>query len=494
MPQQQSNEALVELARRELSRRHLLEYVKYMFQGYDASWHHKYMCEKLEQVEAGTIKRLMLFLPPRHGKSELGSVQFPAWYLGRNPSKEIINCSYTADLATDFGRRVRNAVSSENYKNVFTTSLSVDSTASNKWHTTQEGSYISTGVGGPLTGRGADVLLIDDPFKNRQEADSPIIREQVWNWYISTAYTRLSPQGAVILIMTRWHDDDLAGRLLHEKQKGADQWEVISFPAIATQDDKVDGQVVRKVGEALWPTRFSLERLMATKAVLGSYDWSSLYQQSPLDESSIEFKKEWMKERTEDEVDKLNTRRFLTVDTAGPMTSTSDYTGWVDNRVDMEGNWNLIAKKYKMTSADLVEMIFLAHDKYHYEKIGIEKTIYLDSLKPFLDLEMMKRKKMLPIVELKHGGRSKELRIRGLLPRYQAGRVFHVKDQCDDLIPQLLRFPKSAEDDVMDAAAYQDQVAEAPFGWGKDEFALRDGTGVSSKTEAFDKFNPMGTF
>ena len=485
----QTTPELKELAQRELARRRLLPYVKYMFPTYDANWHHELMCEKLEQVEAGTIKRLMIFMPPRHGKSELASVQFPGWFLGRNPNKEIINCSYTADLATDFGRRVRNAISSDDYKNIFSTSLSADSQAANKWHTTQEGSYISTGVGGPLTGRGADALLIDDPFKNRQEADSPIIRDQVWSWYISTAYTRLSPGGAVILIMTRWHDDDLAGRLLHEGQKGGDKWEVISLPAIATQDEEH-----RKQGEALWPTRFSLERLTATKAVLGSYEWASLFQQSPLDEDSIEFKKEWMKERTAEEVDKLNTRRFLTVDTAGPMTSTSDYTGWVDNRVDMEGNWNLIAKKYKITSADLVEMIFLAHDKYHYEKIGIEKTIYLDSLKPFLDMEMMKRKKILPIFELKHGGRSKELRIRGLLPRYQAGRVFHVKGECDDLTPQLLRFPKSSEDDVMDAAAYQDQVADAPFGWSANEFANADGVGVLSKVESFDKFSPMGTF
>jgi hypothetical protein len=136
---------LKELANREMSRRRLLPYVKYMFPGYDASWHHQLMCEKLEQVEAGTIKRLMIFMPPRHGKSELASVQFPAWYLGRNPNKEIINTSYTADLATDFGRRVRNAIGSDNYKNVFSTVLSADSTAANKWHTTN-GGHISARV------------------------------------------------------------------------------------------------------------------------------------------------------------------------------------------------------------------------------------------------------------------------------------------------------------------------------------------------------------
>jgi hypothetical protein len=487
-------QARKELALRELSRRKFLHFVKYNFRDYDANWHHTYMCDKLEAVERGEIRRLMFFLPPRHGKSELGSVQFPAWFLGRNPTKEIINASYTSDLAVDFGRRVRNAVDSKEFKNLFEVGLSEDSQAANKWHTEVGGSYVAVGVGGPITGRGADILIIDDPFKNRKEADSPVIRQQVWDWYASTAYTRLSPRGAVILIMTRWHDSDLAGRLLSDK--GGDKWEVISFPAIATQNELVEGKYVRKKGEALWPTRFDLDRLMSTKAVLGSYEWSSLYQQSPLDEESIEFKKEWFKNRPVPDVEKLNTRRFLTVDTAGPMTSTSDYTGIIDNRVDMEGNWNILARKYKMSSADLVEMLFALHSKHHYEKIGIEKTIYLDSLKPFLEMEMMKRKKMLPIIELKHGGLSKQLRIRGLLPRYQSGRIFHIENECDDLVAQLVRFPKGAEDDLLDALAYQDQVADAPFGWGPTEFASQssDGEPVKSASDNFDKFNPLGTF
>jgi hypothetical protein len=488
-PTQTQIQAKKELARRELARRRLIDFIKYNFSGYDVNWHHSVIADKLEQVEAGKITRLMLFLPPRHGKSELGSVQFPAWFLGKNPKKEIICCSYTSDLAVDFGRRVRNLVDSIEYKNIFGVSLSEDSQAANKWNTSDGGSYVAVGVGGPITGRGADILIIDDPFKNRKEADSPLLREQVWKWYLSTAFTRLSPGGSVILICTRWHDDDLAGRLL--SQKMGDKWEVVEFPALAIQDERIGDKFIRKTGEALWPTRYSKEKLEQMRNVLGTYEFASLYQQSPIDEYSQEFKKEWFKYRPESEVAKLDTRRFLTVDTAGPMTSRSDYTGLVDNRVDREGNWNIKASKYKINSADLVEMLFVLHDRYHYEKIGIEKTIYLDALKPFLDMEILKRNKNLPIYDktlLKHGGFSKELRIRGLVPRYQAGKIFHIIDECHELEPQLLRFPKGREDDIVDALAYQDQIAETPFGDTTGEYE-KD---VKNRSKNFDKFSPFG--
>lgn len=479
--------AKIELAKRELSRRKLVDFIKYNFQDYDVNWHHEVIADKLEKVESGEITRLMLFLPPRHGKSELGSVQFPAWFLGRNPKKEVICSSYTSDLAVDFGRRVRNLVGSVEYKNLFGLTMSEDSAAANKWKTSQGGGYVAVGVGGPTTGRGADVFIIDDPFKNRKEADSPLIREQAWKWYISTVYTRLSSSGAVILINTRWHDDDLAGRLLAQKE--GDKWDVVSFPAIAINDEKVDGKFFRKAGEALWPSRFPLARLEQTRSVLGSYDWASLYQQTPIDAASVEFLKDWFKVRTEEEVEKLDTRRFLTIDTAGPMTSHSDYMGFVDNRVDREGNWNVKGFKYKISSADLIELMFSLQDLYHYEKIGIEKTIYLDSLKPFLDMEMMKRKKPLPIFQLRHSNMSKELRVRGLVPRYQAGKIYHIDGQCFEMEPQLLRFPKGKEDDIIDALAYQDQVADVPFGF---DMGSEDAQRI--KGSSFDRFSPIGSF
>ena len=475
-----------ELANRELARRHLSAFIPYNFKDYVASWHHDVIMDRLEQVEAGKIQRLMLFLPPRHGKSELGSIQFPAWFLGRNPDKEVICCSYTSDLAIDFGRKTRNLIDQVEFKNLFNVSLAGDSQAANKWRTNSGGSYTAVGVGGPITGRGADILIIDDPFKNRKEAESPLVRQQIWDWYLSTAYTRLSPTGSVILIQTRWHEDDLAGRLIEKAKQDGDNWHVLKFPAIAIQDEMIDGKFARKTGDALWPTRYSLEKLNQIKSVQGAYDWSALYQQEPVSESSIEFQRPWFLYKEESEVAKQNTRRFLTVDTAGRMKDKSDYMGFCDNRVDRERKWNIKAWKVKMNSAELMETLFTLQDLYHYERIGIEETIYVDAFKPFLDLEMQKRKKQLPIKELKHKNVAKELRIRSLVPRYQSGSIFHVTGQCNDLETQLLHFPKGTEDDIMDALAYQEQIAEAPF--------FNNAEIEAASNQSFDKFSPIGNF
>ena len=186
---------------------------------YDPNWHHEELAKGLELVEQGKIRRLIIQMPPRHGKSQLATINFPAWYIGRNPTKEVITACYSADLAQDFGSKTRDLVNSENYHDVFTTRLREDEQARGKWRTVEGGTYISTGVGGPITGRGANILIIDDPFKNREEADSEVIREKIWNWYISTAYTRLEKDGAIIIIATRWHLDDLIGEFLRRKKK-----------------------------------------------------------------------------------------------------------------------------------------------------------------------------------------------------------------------------------------------------------------------------------
>ena len=192
------------------------------------------IAEKLEAVERGEIDRLMINMPPRHGKSELASRRFPAWFLGRHPNKSVIAASYNSDLAADFGRQVRNIVAAREYANLFETKLAEDSRAANRWNTDAGGSYVAAGVGTAITGGGADILLIDDPVKDREEADSEIQRQKVWDWYTSTAYTRLAPGGRIIVIQTRWHEDDLSGRLLVEQAKGGDKWEILELPAITS--------------------------------------------------------------------------------------------------------------------------------------------------------------------------------------------------------------------------------------------------------------------
>lgn len=448
----------LERLKREKARRNLVDFVKYNFSDYDTNWHHKVLAEKLEAVERGEIRRLIVNMPPRAGKSTLVSTYFPAWYLGKNPDREVVVASYSADLAVGFGRSTRNLVRQNEYKNLFKVSLAEDSRSVGNWHTEKGGSYIAVGVGGALTGKGADLMIIDDPIKGREEANSDTVRTALWDWYRSTAYTRLSPIGAIVICQTRWTDDDLVGRLLEMGDEKADQWEIINFESIATQDSEY-----RKTGEALWPNRFPLERLEEIRANIGPYEWASLHQQDPVDVEHQEFKKQWFKHRPAEEVKGYGTRNFLTIDTAISEKASGDFTGWVENYVDQEGNWNIAAKRFRVSPGFLINMLFDSFREHQWEKIGIEKTIYLQSIKQFMDDEMRKRGVYLPIVELEHRQQAKEVRIRGLIPRYERGGVYHIEGACEDLEGELVRFPKAKWDDLSDSLAYQMQIAERPF-------------------------------
>lgn len=248
----------------------LLAFTSYTFPRYRVGRPHRLIAAKLEQVERGEVDRCMILMPPRHGKSEKASRRFPAWALGRNPRLQIISASYGIDLARDFGRDVRNIVASPEFGDVFPgVALSQDSRAQDRFNTSRNGSYVAAGVGTAVTGRGADILLIDDPFKDRAEAESQARRNTVWDWYTSTAYTRLMPGGRVVLIQTRWHKDDLAGRLLEAQANGGDRWDVLSLPALSDDD------------EALWPEAYPAAALHRIRDNIGPRDFASLYQQEP---------------------------------------------------------------------------------------------------------------------------------------------------------------------------------------------------------------------
>ena len=241
----------------------------------------------LVEVACGDLKRLMVFMPPRSGKSELGSRYFPAWVLGHFPDRRILFCAYGDVFARLWGRRVRNTVREARQLGVFEVDVSAESAAANEWEIAgHEGGMMTAGVGSGITGRGADHLLLDDPIKSREQADSATYRDRVWEWYHDDAYTRLEPGGTVTLIQTRWHHDDLAGRLLAQ-QPG--EWTVISLSAIAEEGDPLG----RQVGEALWPERFPIESLEQSKAVLGSYSFAALYQQRPTPREGGMFKRQW---------------------------------------------------------------------------------------------------------------------------------------------------------------------------------------------------------
>lgn len=273
-----------ELQARQTARTSLLGFTRYTMPRYRTSRHHEMIAAKLEAVERGKISRLMIFMPPRHGKSELASRRFPAWFLGRNPQAQFISASYNSELAGDFGRDARNIVASPEFGALFPAiGLAPDSKAANRWNTAQGGSYIAAGVGTAVTGRGADVFSIDDPVKDRAEADSETQRDATWAWYTSTAYTRLMPGGRIVVTQTRWHEDDLSGRLLAQQAAGGDQWDVLELPAIA--DD----------GEALWPDAYPLPALERIRANIGPRDFTALYQQRPAPETGDYFRKEWLR-------------------------------------------------------------------------------------------------------------------------------------------------------------------------------------------------------
>ncbi len=427
---------------------------------YVPNWHHDLVAKELEHIEAfgdRDYKILIIDEPPRHGKSQQVSIDFPAWYLGRNPEKEIITSAYSADLAQDFGGKTREKVSSQIFKHIFPeVALKEDEQARGRWRTNQGGAYTAVGVGGPITGRGANIAVVDDPIKNREEANSEVMRKKLWEWFTSTLFTRLEPNGVVIVMHTRWHMLDLVG-MINANPELAPRTKHIHLPALSEERE-----IHRNIDEPLWPDRYNRNALMEIKNTVGPYDWASLYMGRPILTELQEFKPQWFKETNEFQIDMMNCRRFLTIDTAMSKNAQADFTGFCDNSVNQENYWHLRAWRMKLSPEELIENIFTLYKKYKYEAVGVERTAYTDGLKPYLDAEQRKRGVFLPLVELKHNQVSKEIRIRGLIPRYASGSVYHVKDACAALEEEMQQFPVGIHDDVLDAVAYQLQVADSP--------------------------------
>lgn len=302
-----SSPAILSDIRKALARSCLAAFVRYTMPGYRMGWVHEEICSELDtflaDVVAGRSPRLMLTMPPRHGKSELASRRFPAYALGRYPDLSVISTSYAADLSSRMNRDVQRVIDSPEYRELFPgTALygkNIRTVGNGSYLRNSDifevvghaGCYRSAGVGGGITGMGGHIVIVDDPFKDRASADSPTIRQNVWDWYTSTLYTRLAPGGGVLIINTRWHMADLSGRLLEAAARGeGDHWRVVNFPAIATEDEPH-----RKAGEALHPERYPLEQLLAIKKALGTRDWEALYQQRPTPDGGAIFKSEWLR-------------------------------------------------------------------------------------------------------------------------------------------------------------------------------------------------------
>lgn len=453
-----------ELARRELAKKHLLPFILRFNDTYEPGWVHKDICDKLEwfsaAVAAKESPRLMIFMPPRHGKSEIGSRSFPAWHLGNYPKHEFIGCSYGSDLANGFSRKVRDMVKDPAYYAVFPEcQINKDSQSVENWLTTEGGGYAAAGVGGPITGRGAHVLVIDDPIKNRTDAESATNREAVWDWYTSTAYTRLAPGGGVLLILTRWHDDDLAGRLLRKMAEGeGDEWVVVEYPAEAVTDE-----LFRKQGEALHPQRYDAEALARIKRAVGPRDWQALYQQNPTPDEGDYFNKDMFKWYGAQDIPPYDELNFYTAwDLAIGEREQNDYTVGVTVGVDKHDRTYVVdIQRGHWGPLEIVDRMLTVYKTWRPAITGVERGHIEMTLRPFLDKRIREeRLTSFYIEELNPGKRDKVARARSIQGRMQQGLVFF-RRHCNAtaaLQAEMMRFPNGVHDDQVDSMAWIGQI------------------------------------
>jgi len=436
-----------------MARRHLLEFVRWSHPAYVAGWFHRELCAELEwfsrEVAAKRSPRLLIAAPPRHGKSEIVSKQWPVWHLGNYPADELVVSSYGQDLANDMSRDARAVRDGVLEEPAFGWGHLApgDKDGVELWKVAGGGTYKAVGAGGPLTGRGAHALVIDDPFKNSEEADSEVIRESRWNWYRSTAYTRLAPGGGILVMATRWHHDDLSGRLLKQLQAGEEAWRVVSFPAIAEEDEPF-----RLAGEALHPDRYPVVALEQIRRVVGSRTWSALYQQRPTPESGGLFKRAWLSHRFAHDPQrppKPYDEIVISVDATFKGSKTSDYVsihvwgrwGWSEYHVLDEVHGRMSYTETRQKLRDLYRKWPRAAAVLVEEKAN--GAALLDDLRSEIPC-------LIPFVPDRFG--DKVSRAQRATPTWEAGCVKLPADApwVSDFVEEHAAFPLGAHDDRVD--------------------------------------------
>ena len=476
----------VEFARRIMARRRLIEFTKRFHPNYQAGWVHRDVCRRLERFLQDVVDqkspRLMLFLPPRSGKSQLASINFPSWALGHYPWMEIIASSYAVSLPINFSRKVRELLQDPAYKAVFPkTALDKTSASAEAWLTTQGGGFVASGVGTGITGKGYHIGIMDDPVKDSEEADSEVVREKVWDWYSSVLYTRAAPGAGILCIMTRWHDDDVAGRLItqmrSDREAGVaeeeiDQWQIIQYPAIATHDEYVnaDGTItdipkeeksllVRRQGEALHPERFPLERLNKIKRTLQPRHWSALYQQNPVPDDGNYFTRSMFRYNS-NPPPIATMRMFAAWDLAIGEKQTNDSTVGTIAGLDYTDQVFVVdVIRFRGNADQIAEAIVTSAIRWRVELVGIEKGQLEQAIGP--TLRKMMREKRATFV-LSEGDKAlvpindKLSRARPLQGRMQQGMVMFDNSQpwCEKLVEEALRFPAGTYDDQVDSLAW----------------------------------------
>jgi predicted phage terminase large subunit-like protein len=422
--------------------KNFLPFVRHVWPEFISGYHHRKIAKKFEDIASGKIKRLIVNMPPRHTKSEFASFLFPSWLVGNNPKLKIIQTTHNTELAVRFGRKMKNLIDSEMYKQVFDeVAISADSKAAGRWETNKGGEYFAAGVGSSITGRGADLLIIDDPH-SEQDALSTTAFDNAYEWYTSGPRQRLQPGGAIVIVMTRWGVKDLTGRLIdaQAKEPKADQWEVIEFPAILPSQ------------KPIWPEYWDIDTLQTTKASLTEQKWQAQWQQKPTSEEGSIIKREWWQTWEEEEVPDL-IHVIQSYDTAFSKKETADYsaiTTWGVFSHPQRGNPQIILLDAEKGRWEFTELKRVAMDKYKYWE---PETVVVEAKASGLPLTDELRSSGIPVVNFTPSrGNDKHVRVNSVAPMFESGQVW-VPDErwVEDVIEECAAFPFGDHDDYVDS-------------------------------------------
>jgi predicted phage terminase large subunit-like protein len=408
-----------------------LSFVKCMWPDFIEGSHHRHIADKFNKLASGEITRLIVNMPPRHTKSEFASYLLPAWMVGRDPKLKIIQATHTGELAVRFGRKAKNLIDSEDYGKIFKTRLQEDSKAAGRWETAQGGEYFAAGVGGAITGRGADLLIIDDPH-SEQDAMSPTALESAYEWYTSGPRQRLQPGGKIILVMTRWSNKDLTGKLIqNQKEPKADQWHVVEFPAIMDHGSKNQKPV--------WPEYWKLDELEKVQATLPTGKWNAQWMQNPTSEEGAILKREWWMKYTDENIPQLQ-HVIQSYDTAFLKKETADYSA-----ITTWGIFYPNEGRYEFP-----ELRRLALEQYSYWQ---PESVIVEAKASGLPLTYELRQMDIPVVNFTPSkGNDKHARVNAVAPLFESGMIWAPEQKfADDVIEECAAFPYGDHDDLVDS-------------------------------------------
>ena len=433
---------LAQLERIESGQKNFLEFVQMMWPEFIVGNHHKTVAEKFQKIADGSLKRLIINMPPRHTKSEFASYLLPAWMIGNNPNMKIVQATHTTELAVSFGRKIKNLLERDDYLEVFPDAkLSSDSKAAGRWDTARGGMYYAVGVGSNLAGRGGDLIVIDDPH-SEQTAMSNNGFDDAWDWYTGGPRQRLQPGGAIILVMTRWSEKDLTGQLMRAQLRAphADQWEVVELPALLPS------------GSPCWPEYWSLDDLEAVRASIPPSKWNAQYQQNPTGEETSILKREWWQLWEKEQVPPLS-YVIQSYDTAFSKKETADYsaiTTWGVFYPDEGDIAHLMLLDSKKGRWDFPELKTIALEQYSFWE---PETVIIEAKATGMPLTHELRNMGIPVVNFTPSrGNDKMSRVHAISPLFESGMIWAPDEQWAlDLIEECAQFPNGEYDDLVDS-------------------------------------------